>query len=75
MKKRTNNYSGLTGIALAGFFGRLSDQVVQKKVVDVELRTNGRVTPAWLIGWAKTRGYATQELQNGKIRIAVVNTP
>jgi hypothetical protein len=73
--KRTNKFSGLTGVALAGFFGRLSDQVVQKKVVDVELKPNGRISPEWLIGWAKTRGYSAEKLQNGKIRVGVVVTP
>lgn len=73
--KRTNKFSGLTGVALAGFFRGVQEKVVQKKVVDVELKPNGRISPEWLIGWAKTRGYSAEKLQNGKIRLAVVNTP
>ena len=73
MKKNTQ-FSGLTGVALRGFFSRLQDEVVQKKVKDVVLRTNGRITPVHLIGWAKSRGFMAEQLQNGVIRLGVVNT-
>jgi hypothetical protein len=39
------------------------------------LKPNGRISPEWLIGWAKTRGYSAEKLQNGKIRVGVVVTP
>ena len=74
MKKNTQ-FTGLTGIAIRGFFSRLQDEVVQKKVKDVILRTNGRITPVHLIGWAKSRGFAATQLQNGAIRVGVVITP
>lgn len=72
---KQNKFSGLTGVALAGFFRGVQEKVVQKRVVDVELKPNGRVSPEWLIGWAKTRGYSAEKLQNGKIRVGVVVTP
>jgi hypothetical protein len=68
--KKNAQFTGLTGVALRGFFTNLQGKVIQKKVVDVKLRPNGRITPVHLIGWAKSRGFVADTLQSGVIRIA-----
>ena len=72
-KRQNDRFTGLTGIAMKGFFTKLQDEVIRCRTKVVKLRPNGRITPEYLKAWASSRGYATEDVQNGGIRIGVIN--
>jgi hypothetical protein len=63
--KRNEKFTGLTGVALRGFFARIRAEVIQKKVATITLREGGRVSPVHLIGWARKNGFVAEVIQNG----------
>ena len=67
--KKSNVYTGLTGVALRGFFAEIKGKVVKSGVTTVQLKANGRVSPEHLIGWAKKNGFVTENIPNVGIRI------
>jgi hypothetical protein len=69
--KRQEKFSGLTGVALRGFFAKIRQEVMTKKVMTVTLREGGRVSPVHLIGWARKNGFVAEDIPNVGIRIGV----
>lgn len=67
--KRTNNYTGLTGVALRDFFAGIRGKVIRQGVTTVQLRPNGRVSPEHLMGWAQKNGFVTENIPDVGIRI------